>query len=54
MADYSDLKAVFINCTLKKSPDVSNTEGLMKVSQAIMDKQGVATQMIRLVDHDIA
>lgn len=54
MADYSDLKAVFINCTLKKSPDVSNTEGLMKVSQAIMDKQGVATQMIRFVDHDIA
>ena len=54
MADYSDLKAVFINCTLKKSPDVSNTEGLMKVSQAIMDKQGVATEMIRLVDHDIA
>ena len=54
MADYSDLKAVFINCTLKRSPDVSNTEGLMKVSQAIMDKQGVATEMIRLVDHDIA
>lgn len=54
MTDHSDLKAVFINCTLKKSPDVSNTEGLMKVSKAIMDRQGVATEMIRLVDHDVA
>ena len=24
--DFSDLKAVFINCTLKRSPEVSNTE----------------------------
>ena len=54
MTDFSDLKAVFINCTLKKSHDVSNTEGLMNVSRAIMDTQGVATEMIRLVDHDIA
>jgi multimeric flavodoxin WrbA len=54
MTDYSDLKAIFINCTLKKSPDVSNTEGLMKVSQAVMEKQGVAAETIRLVDHRIA
>ena len=25
--DFSDLKAVFVNCTLKRSPEVSNTEG---------------------------
>jgi len=25
--DYSDLKAFFINCTLKRSPEVSNTQG---------------------------
>ena len=29
-------------------------EGLMNVSRAIMDTQGVATEMIRLIDHDIA
>ncbi|OLF73187.1 flavodoxin [Maricaulis sp. W15] len=53
MADYSDLKAVFVNCTLKRSPETSNTEGLMAVSRAIMEKQGVTTDLIRLVDHDV-
>ncbi len=52
--DYSDLTALFINCTLKKSPRTSNTRGLMDVSRAIMEKQGVATEVIRAVDHDIA
>ena len=47
---FDDLKAVFVNCTLKRSPDTSNTEGLMAVAQAIMDKQGVQTEVIRLVD----
>lgn len=32
MTDYSDLRALFINCTLKRSPEVSNTQGLMDVS----------------------
>jgi hypothetical protein len=34
--DFSGLKAVYINCTLKPSPKVSHTEGLMEVSKAIM------------------
>ena len=25
---FDNLKAVYINCTLKKSPEVSNTQGL--------------------------
>ena len=25
--DFSDLRALFINCTLKRSPEVSNTAG---------------------------
>ena len=54
MTDYSDLKAVFVNCTLKRSPAVSNTQGLMDISRTIMEKQGVATETIRLVDHDVA
>jgi len=52
--DFSDLKAVFFNCTLKKSPAVSNTEGLLEVSRKIMVKHGVQTEVIRAVDHDIA
>lgn len=52
--DFSDLRALFINCTLKRSPEMSHTEGLMKISQSIMDKNGVSTEMIRLVDHDVA
>ena len=26
--DFSDLRAIYINCTLKRSPEVSNTAGL--------------------------
>ena len=53
-ADYSDLRALFINCTLKRSPEVSNTEGLARLSQDIMRKQGVTVESIRAVDHQIA
>jgi len=52
--DFSDLRAVFLNCTLKKSPRISNTEGLLNVSKAIMEKQGVSVEMIRPVDLEIA
>jgi hypothetical protein len=38
---YSDLKAVFFNGTLKKSPEMSNTQGVIDVSRRIMEKQGV-------------
>ncbi|HET9348868.1 MAG TPA: flavodoxin family protein, partial [Arthrobacter sp.] len=53
-ADFSDLKAVYFNGTLKKSPETSNTQGLIEVSRRIMDKHGVSTRVIRTVDHDIA
>lgn len=52
--DFSDLRALFFNCTLKKSPEVSNTEGLLNVSKKIMEKHGVKTEVIRPIDHDIA
>jgi multimeric flavodoxin WrbA len=53
-AEYSDLQALFINCTLKRSPEVSNTEGLASISMAIMKASGVTVDAIRAVDHDIA
>jgi multimeric flavodoxin WrbA len=43
-----------LNCTLKKSPERSNTQGLMSVSKAIMDASGVQTELLRPVDFDIA
>lgn len=52
--DFTGLKALFINCTLKKSPEVSNTEGLAQISMEIMKKHGVDVEMIRAIDHDIA
>ena len=52
--DYSDLKAVYFNGTLKRAPEISNTEGLINVSRLIMEKHGVSTRVIRTVDHDIA
>ena len=52
--DFSDLNAVYINCTLKKSPQSSHTEGLMRQSMAIMETNGVSVEYIRAVDHDIA
>ncbi|AWW29140.1 flavodoxin family protein [Echinicola strongylocentroti] len=52
--DFSDLKAVFVNCTLKKSPQLSHTATLMEVSQRIMKNENVQTDFIRLVDHQVA
>jgi multimeric flavodoxin WrbA len=52
--DFSNLRALFFNCTLKKSPAVSNTEGLVDVSNKLMQKHGVKTEVIRVIDQDIA
>jgi multimeric flavodoxin WrbA len=52
--DFSDLRAVYINCTLKRSPEVSNTEGLADRSIDIMRAHDVGVDVIRAVDHDIA
>ncbi len=52
--DFSDLRALFINCTLKRSPEISNTEGLASISMEIMRRQGVHVDAIRAIDRDIA
>ena len=54
MPKYDDLRALFINGTLKRSPEPSNTDGLVEVSSNIMAKQGVEVETIRAVDHEIA
>ena len=54
MADYSDLSAVVVNCTLKRSPEASNTQALADRSIGVLTEQGVAVEVIRAIDHDIA
>ncbi|HKL40917.1 MAG TPA: NAD(P)H-dependent oxidoreductase [Cryomorphaceae bacterium] len=52
--DFSHLKVVFVNCTLKKSPETSHTDSLMEVSKGILAKEKVKFDTIRLVDHEVA
>jgi hypothetical protein len=37
---YDGLSALFVNCTLKRSPEASNTEGLIDRSRLVMEKNG--------------
>ncbi len=52
--NFSDLKALFLNCTLKPSPQLSHTDGLVRISQAIMEKNGVEVEVLRPVDYTLA
>ena len=52
--DFTDLKALFLNCTLKRSPELSHTDGLVRIARAIMERNGVAVEALRPVDYDIA
>ena len=52
--DFSGLRALYINCTLKPSPTLSHTEGLMATSVAIMREHGVHVDELRAVDQDLA
>ncbi|MEO7522834.1 MAG: NAD(P)H-dependent oxidoreductase [Ferruginibacter sp.] len=53
-SNFNNLKAVFVNCTLKKSPEKSHTDTLFQVSKSIMEKENVTVEEIRFVDHDVA
>lgn len=51
--DVSDLRALFLSCTLKRSPEVSHTEGLASLSMGIMRENGVEVELVRVVDEDV-
>ncbi len=51
---FDNLSAVFVNGTLKPSPEPSHTDGLVQASADLMRRNGVAVEVIRAVDHDIA
>ena len=48
-----ELKACLLNCTLKRSPEVSHTEGLMNKVVEWFDRLDVASEMVRVVDYKV-
>ena len=46
--DFSSLKALYLNCTLKISPRKSHTKGLIDVSMNIMKSEGVTVNMVMI------
>ena len=53
MSEFSDLKALFVNTSLKKARSESHTQLLLNASAKIMEKQGVATEHLYLNDHRV-
>lgn len=52
-ATYDDLRAVVFNGTLKRSPERSNTDGLLAVVTGILNGVGVRVDEVRTADHEI-
>ncbi|MFD6134134.1 flavodoxin family protein [Isoptericola sp. NPDC060257] len=47
------MKALFVSCTLKRSPEPSNTELLARVVAEALEERGVDVGHVRLVDLDV-
>ncbi|NJW51370.1 flavodoxin family protein [Salinimicrobium oceani] len=47
------LKALFLNCTLKKSPETSNTAAFIKQAEKIFAELDVKTEQVRVIDHQV-
>lgn len=47
------LKALFLNCTLKKSPETSNTAAFIAEAEKVFKELEVETETIRVVDHNV-
>ena len=51
---FTDLKALFINCSIKKDKKGSHTQHLIDKVISIMEHEGVAVDQIYALDHKIA
>lgn len=51
--DFSDLNALYFSCTLKRSPEMSYAQGMIDISKAIIEKNGVSIEVLRPVGYDI-
>lgn len=47
------LKALILNTTLRRSPSRSQTQGLIDKAVALYEKEGIETEVVRVIDHDI-
>ena len=53
-AKYDDLKALFVNCSIKSDKEGSHTQRLINRAAGIMREQGVDVEAIHALDHTIA
>src|SRR5690348_14311018 len=51
--DYRDLRAVIFNGTLKRSPEPSQTDGLLAITRGLLERLGVRVDEVRTADHEI-
>ncbi|MGJ9458426.1 flavodoxin family protein [Oceanobacillus sp. CF4.6] len=49
-----NLKALILNCSLKKSDEQSNTDALLKDFTNVFDNKQIKSETIRIVDYNIA
>lgn len=47
------MKAIVLNCTLKRSPEPSNTEALLRIVADALAAEGVRIETIRVADLDV-
>jgi len=52
--DFTDLKAIFLNCSIKKDKSESHTQRLLNRVAGIMEKEGVKVKQEYILDYDIA
>lgn len=48
-----NMKVLFLNCTLKKSPETSNTEAFIKNAAKLFKEHDIKTETLRVVDHEV-
>jgi len=48
------LSSLLLNCTIKRSPAVSNTQALMDEVVTVLEGLDVGCESVRVVDHDVA
>lgn len=52
--ESSKVKAIYLNTSLKKSDQDSNTSALIKESRKWLEKEGIETEEIRVADYNIS
>ncbi len=48
------MKALILNCSLKKSTETSHTDALLEEFIQVFDQNGVESETVRVVDYNVA